>query len=119
MSNTKQLFACLQRNNVLLNPDKSRLFEKQIEIVGHYVSPTGISLAIDSTKHLTNYPAPTSVKALQSFNGLAVWCAKWISNFGSIMAALFKAAKQKTFSWTEACEASFNHIKSVMSSSPD
>ena len=116
---TSEVFLnCILQNNILLNPEKSNLFTSSITLLGHNVTPDGISLPISTTERVEQYPPPTNVKKLQSFIGLVNWCAKWVPNYGKIMKPLYDALKRKPFSWTKECQATFEHLKIVICSAP-
>ncbi|TYK23247.1 putative gag-pol polyprotein [Cucumis melo var. makuwa] len=64
------------------------------------------------------WPAPTYIKEVQAFLGLASFYKKFIRNFSSIVAPLTDCLKKGNFKWDQEQQESFEDIKRRPTSSP-
>jgi hypothetical protein len=62
---------------------------------------------------------PATVSAIRSFLGLAGYYRRFIKDFSKIAKPMMKLLeKNKTFEWTKECQASFEELKTRLTSSP-
>ena len=82
--------------------------------------PSKISAVVD-------WPTPTNVKEVRAFLGLAGYYRRFVPNFAKIAhpmnAVLSGISNSKRCSgqkvdWTEECQSSFDHLKTVLTQSP-
>lgn len=79
---------CRQRG-VFLNPDKTFLFRKVLNVLGHRVEAgKGYAVLPSRAKEIVSMPAPTNVKELQSVIGVFTYVAGSIPRFGHRIAPL-------------------------------
>ena len=63
--------------------------------------------------------APTLVREIRSFLGLAGYYRRFIENFSKIAKPMTELLKKNTkFKWTEDCEASFQELKKRLVTAP-
>ena len=102
--------------------DKCRFAETKVAFLGHTVSKEGISPDPHKVEAVQNITAPTCLKELRSFLGLASYYRRFISNFATIAAPLTKlttkAASKTPFLWSDECQNSFVELKRQLSSAP-
>ena len=68
---------------------------------------------------VTEWKAPTSVREIRSFLGLAGYYRRFIENFSKIAKPMTELLKKDTkFNWTEECEASFQELKKRLVTAP-
>jgi hypothetical protein len=59
-----------------------------------------------------SWKAPTSVRDIRSFIGLAGYYRRFIEGFSTISKPMMELVKKdKQFKWTPACESSFQEMK--------
>ena len=63
------VFACLNSVGLKLKPSKCNFFQHTITYLGYVVSSNGISTDPDKVACVTNWPVPTTIKEVQSFQG--------------------------------------------------
>jgi hypothetical protein len=115
---TGQTLECMQRNNIKLNASKCKLFQSEIDLLGHRINRSGVRLAIDSVEKIRDYPQPRTMKECQRFLGTMAWSAKWLNHFSDTARPLYQAVKKKPFRWNDDCERAFSHLKMMVTSEP-
>jgi hypothetical protein len=97
---------------------KCEFWLKQVTFLGHIISKGGISVYPSKVQDVLGWNAPTSVRDIQSFLGLARYYQRFIEEFSKIskpMTELLK--KDKKFKWMPAYEASFQELKKRLTTS--
>ncbi|CAN6573221.1 unnamed protein product [Malus baccata var. baccata] len=101
--------------NLVLNWEKCHFMVKQGIVLGHIISENGIEVdksKIDLVRHL---PSPTSVREVRSFLGHAGFYRRFIKDFSKVAQPLCRLLqKDVTFEFNEACTASFNQLKEML-----
>ncbi|KAM2821470.1 hypothetical protein COP1_037551 [Malus domestica] len=105
--------------NLVLNWEKCHFMVKQGIVLGHIISENGIEVdksKIDLVRHL---PSPTSVRKVRSFLGHAGFYHRFIKDFSKVAQLLCRLLqKDVTFEFNEACTASFNQLKELLTTAP-
>ena len=71
LTHLEEVFSRLQQAGLLVKPSKCKLVRDEVAFLGHIVCSTGVKVNPDKTAAISNQPAPTTVKQLRSFLGLA------------------------------------------------
>ena len=88
-------------------------------VLGHIVSREGIEVDKAKVELKSNLPTPKCVKDIWSFLGHARFCRRFIRDFSAIARPLCNLlAKDVTFEWSQACEAAFDKLKTMLVSPP-
>ena len=88
-------------------------------VLGHIVSREGIEVDKAKVELITNLPNPKCVNDIRSFLGHAGFYRRFIRDFSAIAHPLCNLlAKDDTFEWSQACEASFDKLKNMLVSPP-
>ena len=68
---------------------------------------------------VSNWPTPTNLKEVRSFQGLVGYYRRFVEGFSKI-AALFNALTQKgkKYFWSEECDQSFQQLKEKLTNAP-
>jgi hypothetical protein len=91
---------------------KCEFWLKQVTFLCHIVSKGGISVDSSKIQDVLSWNAPTSVREIRSFLGLAGYYRRFIEGFSKISKPMTKLLeKDKKFKWTPAYEASFQELK--------
>ena len=70
ISQMKQLFEVLNKNNIVINYEKCQFARPEIEFLGHIVSERGISVPEHRVRTIKESPTPHNVKQLERFLGI-------------------------------------------------
>ena len=93
-------------------------------VLGHIVSKKGIEVdkakvELISNLPTPNLPTPKCVRDIRSFLGHAGFYRRFIKDFSAIARTLCNfLAKDNPFSWSQACEAVFDKLKTMLVSPP-
>ena len=92
---------------------------KEVGFLGHVISGEGIAVDPSKVQSVTEWLAPTSVREIRSFLGLAGYYRRFIENFSKIAKPMTEPLKKDTrFKWTYECEASFQELKKRLTTTP-
>ena len=115
----KDVLARLRKHNLHARPEKSGFHMNSIEYLGVIISPTGIAMDPEKVKVILDWPAPTTVKELQSFLGFANFYRRFIDNYSGITKALTSLLKKNSeYIWTDKCENAFQILKKAFTEAP-
>ena len=56
---------------IKIQPCKSKLFQSEVEYLGHKISKEGVKMILEYVIKITNWPVPTNCKKVATFLGFA------------------------------------------------
>ncbi len=90
-----------------------------LDFLGHRISSDGIFMDPKKVSSILEWPAPSNVKQLQSFLGLANYYRRFIPGFAAITHPLNSLLKKYSkFVWSSKAQESFDEIKTKFSTAP-
>ena len=101
-----------------LNMAKCHIGEKQVSLLGHVVSESGIQADPSKVNALLALSFPTTVKELTSFIQKVRYFGRFIHQLSQLAFALQQLTNAQTLVWAEESEATFQEIKKVLGSLP-
>lgn len=114
-----KIFECLKKAGLKLNIDKTKLFCRQIEYLGHSIDKNGVKPTDRNIEAIKMVPTPKSVSEVQRFVGMASYFRKFINQFAAKAQPLHYLCKKNVeFKWSESCEKSFSTLKKALMSAP-
>jgi transposase InsO family protein len=116
----RMVFQRLQNAGLQLDIDKCEFETKSTKYLGFIVeAEKGVRMDPEKVKAITEWAAPTSVKAVRSFLGFANFYRQFIRNYSSIAAPLTELTRKDTgFRWTEAADKAFTNLKKLFTTAP-
>ena len=109
----------LREHQLYAKFSKCEFWLKEVSFLGHVLSGEGIAVDPSKIQAVTEWLAPTSVREIRSFLGLAGYYRRFIENFSKIAKPMTELLKKDTkFKWTEDCEASFQELKKRLTIAP-
>ena len=88
-------------------------------IWGHIVSADGIKVDPRKVAAVANWAPPVNVGELRSFLGLATYFRKFVKQFASLAAPLYRLLRQDvSWCWADVCLRAFNDIKHALTHAP-
>ena len=102
-----------------LRPDKCQFARDSIHYLGHVIDSNGISPDPAKISAVSDYPIPTTVKAIKAFLGLSGYYRRFIRDYAGIAAPLYSLTKKgASFNWSVDCQQAFDSLKSALTSPP-
>lgn len=119
LSNLRIVFQKLKEAGLKLSPSKCHLFRQSVKYLGHIVSKEGLAADPDKCATIREWPTPMTKTQVRSFLGLCSYYRKFVCNFSTIAKPLCELTeKARPFVWTEACQISFEGLKSHLTGPP-
>ena len=116
------LFQAFRKANLTFNPTKCQFLEHHVKFLGHIVSHNGKQPDPEKVKAITNWPTPTTAKAVKSFLGIVGYYRDFIPNISKITEPLRIVSNSqddfKIIGWNDAQDTAFISLKQALSSSP-
>lgn len=111
----KLFMETIQKYGLTLKPSKCKFLQRQIEFLGHEVSPAGIRPGKNKILCVEQFEIPVSVRDVRRFIGLASYFRKFVPNFATIAKPLTDLTKKNVpFVWSDAQNKAFNQLKSYL-----
>lgn len=84
VKNLKLLFKRLREAKLKIQLDKSEFLRKEVEFLGHVVTPEGIRPNPRKIEAMQKFPIPKTSKEIKSFLGLLGYYRRFIQNFAKL-----------------------------------
>lgn len=119
ISNLSLLFKTLRENHLKIQMDKSEFLRKEVEFLGHIVTPEGIKPNQKKINAIQNFPIPKTAKDIKSFLGLLGYYRRFIKNFAKITKPFTKCLKKgEKIIHTKEFVETFKLCKDILSNDP-
>ena len=117
-----QVLQILRSNDLYLKPEKCEFEKDHIEFLGFIVTHDHISMDPVKVSGVTEWPAPSTIKDVQSFLGFTNFYRRFIHRYADIAAPLNaltkKSARTSSFVLSDDAADAFNALKRAFVSSP-
>ena len=114
-----QVFERLRHANLKLGADKCTFAAKEVNYLGHRVTEEGLLPDSSLLAAIREIPPPKTPTEVRSFLGLAGYYRRYVKGFAAIAAPLHALTrKDAVFHWTEDCQAAFDRLKTLLTTSP-
>lgn len=90
----KEVFERLRSANFKLQLDKSEFLKKEVNYLGHTVTPDGVKPNPDKVIAIQKFPLPQNTKQLKGFLGLLGYYRRFIKDFARLTKPLTKCLKK-------------------------
>ena len=119
LSHLRAVFQLLAQDKWQVKLSKCTFAQRQISYLGHIISAEGISTDSKKVQDMVSWPAPSNVKELRSFLGLAGNYRKFVKHFAVIARPLTDLLRKHViFVWTSEHQVAFDALKATLSSAP-
>ena len=88
LTNLRKVFAAYRAAGVNITPKKTSLFRTSVEYLGHRVSAKGVHVVPAYVNIVKHWPAPTTIRELQSFLGKLQYYRRFIKGFSQVILPL-------------------------------
>ena len=112
-SHLRSLFEALSKFGLVINQSKCVFGARELDFLGHRVSPAGIRPLEDKVQAVQRYEAPRTVKALQRFLGMLNFYRRSLPGIAAVLRPLTDAlaGRPKKLEWTDKMAAAFQAAK--------
>nr|CAB3451516.1 unnamed protein product [Digitaria exilis] len=109
----------LRQNQLYAKFNKCEFWMKRVAFLGHVLTAEGVAVDPEKIQAVSGWQQPKNVSEVRSFLGLAGYYRRFIENFSKIAKPMTELLRKDTlFEWTEKCEASFQELKSRLTTTP-
>ena len=114
-----QIIRRLKEVGLKINPAKCQFIRKEVQYLGHVITPEGLCPNKRLVEAVQNYTVPSNVQELRRFMGLASYYRRFVPQFAKIANPLHQlTCKGATFQWSEDCQAAFLELKKRLMNPP-
>ncbi|GBG76844.1 hypothetical protein CBR_g23059 [Chara braunii] len=115
LGHLRRVLETLRRAKYKANRDKYEFVRQELEYLGHFVTPEGISPLSDKIQAVQEWPEPRNVTDVRSFLGLAGYYQRFIKGYSKIAAHLNKLqCEDRPFDFGEEARGSFFALKAAL-----
>ncbi|KAH7703146.1 hypothetical protein AAVH_29685, partial [Aphelenchoides avenae] len=90
LDHLRQVFERVRYANLKLKAQKCTIAAESIPFLGHILTREGIKMDADKLTPIRDYPLPKNVKEMLRFLGMASYYRKFVKNFATIAAPLYR-----------------------------
>ena len=116
MQHLRALFERLAAAGLLLNPGKCQFGCRNIEFLGHSITPQGVKPLPSKVAAISDFPQPKTTRGLQEFAGMINFYHRFVPRAAHFLRPIYRAiaAKEKLVQWTPALTDAFNTAKKLL-----
>ncbi len=108
LGHLRQVFERFRQADLHLKKVKCDFFKKELQYLGHILSPDGIRPLPDKLSAIRDLPRPTSAMEVHQFLGLTGYYRKFVPHYSTTAKPLSRLTKKDLpFEWDEATEKVF------------
>ncbi|XP_070010212.1 uncharacterized protein [Nicotiana sylvestris] len=109
----------LQQHHLYAKFSKCEFWLESVVFLGHIISREGIMVDPQKIAAVNNWPRPTTPTEIRSFLGLAGYYMRFVKGFPTLASPLTKLTQKVVkFQCSDACEKSFQELKSRLTIAP-
>ncbi|EDR02067.1 reverse transcriptase-RNase H-integrase [Laccaria bicolor S238N-H82] len=120
VSNVQTILQALHDARLYVNPDKTHLFCREIDFLGHHISARGIEADSKKADRILAWPQPKSVTDVRAFLGLVRYLAAFLpalaEHTGILTELTIKECEKAFPTWTDRYQTAFDSIKAIVTS---
>jgi len=114
---TRRVLELLEKHKLYLHPDKCKFERTTVEYLGVIISHNSVSMDPVKIAGVTEWPAPTNKKEVQSFLGFTNFYQRFIKDFSEHARLLFNLTRNDShWHWEEAERTAFSRLKQSVTS---
>src|SRR4051812_26347426 len=109
----------LRDNQLYAKLSKCEFWLSRVKFLGHVVSGAGIAMDDEKVVAVKDWETPKTVFDIRSFLGLAGYYRRFVQDFAKLASPLTRLTRKDVkFVWTDACEESFQEMKTRLTTAP-
>eukprot|EP00731_Ephydatia_muelleri_P000008 Em0001g8a len=105
--------------NLKLKPSKCHFIRKEVEYLGHVITPEGLRTNQKLVQAVQEFPTPKDLSRVRQYLGMCSYYRRFIPHFATIAKPLhILTRKGAEFEWTAQCEDAFQTLKTKLLCAP-
>ena len=109
----------LAEANLKLKPIKCRFVCKEVEYLGHLITPSGLKFNPQLVSAVQEFQTPRDIRELRRFLGQAPCYRKFIPRFAKVAEPLHRLTrKEAEFLWSQDCQYAFDSLNQKLTKAP-
>ncbi len=114
-----QVFEWFRQADLHLKKVKCDFFKKELQYLGHILSPDGIRPLPDKLSAIRDLPRPTSAMKVRQFLGLTGYYRKFVPHYSTTAKSLSRLTKKDlSFDWDAAADKAFCLLRDLLQGPP-
>jgi len=115
----EEVFIRLRGAKLKLKPTKVRLFQREIQFLGHRFSGDGVAMDPVKISEIVLWHRLKTVHEVRQFLGLCGYYCRYVGDYAQVAAPLHELTKLgEQFLWTEARDAAYETLKTHLVTAP-
>ena len=113
------VFERLVETGLKLKPTKCQFVRKEVEYLGHVITPQGLKTNPRLVAAVQEFPVPQSLQEVRRFLGLSSYYRRFIPRFAKVAQPLHQLTRKGAeFVWSDECHSAFETLKQKLTSAP-
>ncbi|KAL6417460.1 hypothetical protein ACFW04_012719 [Cataglyphis niger] len=119
LAHLREVFRRLREARLRINTQKCHFCQDRLRYLGHIVDQEGVQTDPEKVSAITGWPAPTNVRQVRQFVGMASWYRRFVPDFSAVAAPLTRLTRKGArFTWSTEEERSFQRLKAALTTAP-
>ena len=119
VGHVKEVLRRLRDNNLYVKGSKCVFHAKEVTFLGYVLNADGLTMDTEKVQKILDWPAPSTVKGLQSFLGFANFYRRFIKNYSKTISNLTSLTKKDgPFVLTDQGRMEFEALKTCFTTAP-
>src|SRR5258708_30221449 len=115
----EEVFNRLRTANLKLKPTKVKLFQREIQFLGHKISGEGVAMDPEKISEVVNWSPPRNIHEVRQFLRLCTYYRRYVKDFSSHASPLHELTrKDEPFDWNARRQQAFEHMKHCLTTAP-
>jgi cleavage and polyadenylation specificity factor subunit 1 len=116
LQHLRTLFERLAANGLFINLGKCQFGRREIEFLGHTITPKGIKPLPSKVDAVAVFPQPKTTRGLQEFAGMVNFYHRFVPRAAHFLRPIYRAiaTKEKLVRWTPDLTDAFNTAKQLL-----
>ena len=114
----ENVFKLHREAGIKIKAEKTHIIRPEVEYLGYMVSEEGVKMKPSYVEKIVNWPAPKTVKELNTVLGFLGYYRSFIPKFSELTNTMNAQKKEKTLVWTKEMNESFEALKQEFTKMP-
>ncbi len=119
LDHLQQVLGRIRNAGLKLKPSKCHFIAKEVQYLGHRLTPEGLKPNPATVSAVKEFPQPTNLKGVRQFLGLSLFYRRFIRGFATVAQPLHQLTRKGVhFRWGSECQQAFAMLKDLLTSAP-